>query len=164
MKKLSKLTSLLLTAAMLLTGTTSAVYSVDATSNDALLANEAEENPNDIVLKKTYDGKGTLTLETYATGEMITTSDKTAVHSVLVLDTSGSMSSSITVNGTITDIDAALAGLSKKYGAKEGIYTVNAGWGDRLMRYSATNGWQYRTTFMGFPTGWHNMEGDDDKT
>ena len=149
---------------MLLTGTTSAVYSVDATSNDALLANEAEDNPNDIVLKKTYDGNGTLTLETYATGEMITTSDKTAVHSVLVLDTSGSMSSSITVNGTITDIDAALAGLSKKYGAEEGIYTVNAGWGDRLMRYSATNGWQYRTTFMGFPTGWHNMEGDDDKT
>ena len=101
---------------------------------------------------------GTLKLEAYVTGESQTKIQP--VDTVLVLDTSTSMSDTIEVANGYSDLDK----LDTEYGGEEGIYTAKfkgkmswlLGEYTKELRYDSASGkWQYyKDTNVGGPKGW----------
>lgn len=124
-----------------------------------LLLKNTRDNANGIsvskVPTKTGDDEYTITLEVYTTGQVTIITEPQPVDIVLVLDTSGSMSETITV-GSKNDTSE----LDTKYGAAEGMYVLHRLLTQCDMRYQ--NGrWEYKTILSGWQPVESSWTGND---
>ena len=110
-----------------------------------------------LILKKTAkdngDGSYNITLESYVTGKVTTSTTEISKPAdiVLVLDVSGSMAD---------DMELSASDLDTEKGKTEGYYKVyrNSSW-HNLRFYNGQ--WQYYTDgFIGIGQGWHALSGD----
>lgn len=125
-----------------------------ATANAA--ANDAETKEEGLILNKTAtankDGTYTITLESYVTGKVETSTTVTSKPAdiVLVLDVSGSMDDEMQIPGSELD---------EEKGKTEGYYKVHMTWGTYKVRYY--NGiWQYYSPNIFSEWQWRNFDYD----
>ena len=124
-----------------------------ATANAA--ANDSETKEEGLILNKTAtankDGTYTITLESYVTGKVETSTTVTSKPAdiVLVLDVSGSMDDEMQIPGSELD---------EEKGTAEGYYKVHMTWGTYNVRYY-NDRWQYYSYEIF--SGWQWSDFDD---